>query len=67
MTVLRRADLRVERGECVALVGPSGSGKSTLGRILLGLETPDAGTVLFEGLPLLGERGKVAPHMRHAL
>jgi oligopeptide/dipeptide ABC transporter ATP-binding protein len=37
------------RGEVLALVGESGCGKSTLALTLLGLETPTAGSVLFEG------------------
>ena len=39
-------------GETLALVGESGSGKSTLGRLLVGLERPDAGTVLYDGRSL---------------
>jgi sulfate transport system ATP-binding protein len=41
--------LKVEKGELVALLGPSGCGKTTLLRVLAGLETPDAGTVVFDG------------------
>jgi sulfate transport system ATP-binding protein len=42
-------DLKIGEGELVALLGPSGSGKTTLLRIIAGLESPDAGTVLFQG------------------
>jgi sulfate transport system ATP-binding protein len=39
----------VRSGELVALLGPSGGGKSTILRMIAGLETPDAGTVRFDG------------------
>ncbi len=39
-------------GETVALVGESGSGKTTVARLLLGLEAPTGGQVLFRGRPL---------------
>ena len=42
-------DLKVERGELVALLGPSGSGKTSLLRIIAGLDWPDSGTVSFDG------------------
>ncbi len=46
-TVLHGVSFEIAVGECVGLVGESGSGKSTLGKILLGLESYDAGTVTF--------------------
>ncbi len=46
---LRDVNLDVESGELVALLGPSGCGKTTLLRIIAGLETADAGSILFSG------------------
>lgn len=43
-------------GECLGVIGESGSGKSTLGRLLLGIEQPDRGTVTYGGRPVT-ERG----------
>lgn len=45
-------DLTMRPGRHLGVVGESGSGKSTLLRLLLGLETPDAGTVTFAGEPV---------------
>ncbi|MBV0893433.1 ATP-binding cassette domain-containing protein [Paracoccus sp. Z118] len=49
-------DLAVQEGEILGIVGESGSGKSTLGRMLLGLETPFAGKVLYHGQPMPAPR-----------
>ena len=50
--VLRGLDLRVSRGEHVAIVGGSGSGKTTLAALLLRLYDPDGGEVRVGGLAL---------------
>src|SRR3954465_14710813 len=49
---VRGVDIAIEPGETVALLGPNGAGKSTTIDMLLGLLSPDAGTVsLFGGTP----------------
>ncbi|MGJ7907481.1 ABC transporter ATP-binding protein [Actinopolyspora sp. H202] len=53
-TALSAVDLRVPRGEVLAVLGPSGCGKTTLLRSVAGLERPSAGRVAFDGLELSG-------------
>jgi subfamily B ATP-binding cassette protein MsbA len=50
--VLRGLDLRIGRGQTVAVIGPSGVGKSTLANLLLGLLRPTAGRITVDGRPL---------------
>jgi PrtD family type I secretion system ABC transporter len=44
--------LSVPEGSCLGVIGPSGSGKTLLVRLMLGLRSPHAGTVLLDGLDL---------------
>lgn len=57
-TAVDHVSLSVAAGEVYGLVGESGSGKSTTGRLVCGLEKPDAGQILFDGhdLAAMGER-----------
>jgi putative ABC transport system ATP-binding protein/lipoprotein-releasing system ATP-binding protein len=52
--VLRGIDMAIEPGECVFLCGASGAGKTTLLYTLAGLETPEAGSVSWDGTSLYG-------------
>src|SRR5436305_4353836 len=53
VVALRGLDLKVRRGEMMAIVGASGSGKTTLLNILAGLDVPSAGRALVGGRNLL--------------
>jgi len=46
---VKEISFSIARGSTLGLVGESGSGKSTVGRAILGLATPTAGTITFEG------------------
>jgi NHLM bacteriocin system ABC transporter ATP-binding protein len=50
--ILRDVTLDIEPGAFIAIVGPSGSGKSTILRLLLGFETPNRGSVFYDGQDL---------------
>lgn len=52
LTVLDDVNLEVAAGEFVAITGPSGSGKSTLLGLLAGLDRPDRGQVLVDGVDI---------------
>ena len=52
LTVLHGLSLEVARGEFVAIMGESGIGKSTLLNIIAGLDRPDRGTVIVDGVEL---------------
>jgi len=54
--VLCGVDLAVVPGESVSIRGESGSGKSTLLNLLSGLDSPDAGTLVWTGAPAHAER-----------
>ena len=53
-SVLPGIDLTLQPGSITAFIGASGCGKSTLLRVVAGLESPDAGEMLLEGVPCGG-------------
>ncbi len=65
--VLNDVSLDIAHGETVALLGRSGCGKSTLARLLLGLERPDSGEILFERRSLVSLPKAERPGFRRAV
>ncbi len=58
--VLDNINFTVEDNDFICIVGPSGCGKSTLLRIIIGLEKPTSGEVLFKGEVIAPDNPKVA-------
>ncbi|MEA4894633.1 MAG: oligopeptide/dipeptide ABC transporter ATP-binding protein [Oscillospiraceae bacterium] len=60
--------ITVEQGQTLGIVGESGCGKSTFGRVVLGLEKPTAGDVIFDGKSIVNcskaELKKMRPNMQ---
>ena len=52
---LKDVTLTIYKGEMVSIVGRNGAGKSTLSKLICGFETPDQGTLLFNGKDFSGE------------
>lgn len=66
VTALRHADLRIDRGEMVAIMGPSGSGKSTLLHILGLMDRPSSGTHYLDGIDVLSLTERERSRLRSA-
>ncbi|MCR2819949.1 ATP-binding cassette domain-containing protein [Microbacterium sp. zg.Y1090] len=65
--VLRDVSLSLAPGESLGLVGESGAGKTSLLRLLLGLQSPTGGRVLFDGTPLDRRSGAEMRRFRRAV
>lgn len=52
--IIRDLSLKIDNGKFVVITGPNGSGKSTLARIIMGIESPTSGQILFDGEDITG-------------
>ncbi|NUR75310.1 MAG: ABC transporter ATP-binding protein, partial [Thermoleophilia bacterium] len=64
---LEGVDLELREGETLGIVGESGSGKSTLAKLLMALERPTAGSVLFRGQDVFALRGRRLRELRRRI
>jgi len=66
LVVLKDVSADINKGEVISVIGPSGTGKSTFLRCLNLLETPTAGSIEIDGIPLLA-KGTNVPKVRQKM
>lgn len=61
--ILNNINLKIDLNKFIAITGPNGSGKSTLAKIIMGIEKPDSGEIIFNGQNItnmpINERAKL--------
>lgn len=61
--ILNNINLKIDSNKFIAITGPNGSGKSTLAKIIMGIEKPDSGKIIFQGTNItnmpINERAKL--------
>lgn len=62
--VLKNVSFTVDKSESVVIMGPSGSGKSTILRLILGLECPQRGDIIIDGLNICSMKEKEKREIR---
>ncbi len=65
-TVFDNLNLTLQRGEYVAITGESGIGKSTLLNLLAGLDVPDSGRIILDGVDLATQSDDARTYIRRA-
>ncbi len=61
--ILNNINLKIDSNKFIVITGPNGSGKSTLAKIIMGIEKPDSGEIIFQGTNItnmpINERAKL--------
>lgn len=52
ISIIENVNFTVEPGEMLVITGPNGGGKSTVARLLMGIETPDSGSICLDGVDI---------------
>ena len=63
LEIIDKINLKIESGKFIVITGPNGGGKSTLAKLIMGIEKPTGGKILFDGLDItdmpINERAKL--------
>ncbi|MGM0867791.1 MAG: nickel import ATP-binding protein NikE [Bacillota bacterium] len=65
--ILNGISFVIEEGKCLGLIGTSGAGKSTLGKVILGIQRPQQGKVLFQGYDIYNLNKAIKQKIRRDL
>ena len=63
LEIIDKINLKIESGKFIVITGPNGGGKSTLAKLIMGIEKPTGGKILFDGIDItdmpINERAKL--------
>lgn len=63
LEIINKINLKIDSGKFIVITGPNGGGKSTLAKLIMGIEKPTAGKILFDGIDItdmpINERAKL--------
>lgn len=63
LEIINKINLTIDSGKFIVITGPNGGGKSTLAKLIMGIEKPTAGKILFDGIDItdmpINERAKL--------
>jgi len=63
LEIIDKINLKIESGKFIVITGPNGGGKSTLAKLIMGIEKPTGGKILFDGMDItdmqINERAKL--------
>ncbi len=66
LTVFQDINVKINKGECIAVIGPSGTGKSVFFRTIAMLEKPERGSIFINGTDIT-QRGVNLNHVREKM
>ena len=63
LEIIDKINLKIDSGKFIVITGPNGGGKSTLAKLIMGIEKPTSGKILFDGIDItdmpINERAKL--------